>query len=98
MTRKEIIAALAAHDREIAAKALRDAADDFDSTAQWTMSNFLPGPNGDKTIKLAELAGPELRERADAIESGEVASSGESWSLYEVPNTAIDPALFGGGS
>lgn len=63
--------AIAQHDREVAAKALREAADTW-TQGEW--SNYIP-PRGNERpaliLGMAQAPGDWLRERADRIERGD---------------------------
>lgn len=69
--RAEFNRALAAHDREVAAKAVRAAiiriADEAESNALWTENNFLPGPNSEYAIRHEREMAEHLRERTAAL-------------------------------
>jgi len=71
---------LAAHDAEVAAMALEEKGYFLKGHAEWTRSNFLPGPHSDACAKYNDEIGDELiedaaelRARAAEIQEGKSA-------------------------
>lgn len=65
------LTSLAAHDAEVKAEALGEAAYEAVSSAEWTESNFAPGPNSTAAVAEYRERAAWLRDRAAAIRAGE---------------------------